>query len=102
MRRALRTMWRFAEAAAVGDGGGGACFEINKAASPMSRTEGEEASGREPRATGMWHPLHDPCSVSVTYPVTVSCSLILARVCGTHLEESVGDVSFFLGWKARV
>ena len=37
MRRALRTMWRFAEAAAVGDGCGGACFEIDKAASPMSR-----------------------------------------------------------------
>ena len=30
-------MWRFAEAAAVGDGCGGACFEIDKAASPLSR-----------------------------------------------------------------
>ena len=37
MRRVPRTMRRFAEAVAVGDGGGGACFGIDKDATPMSR-----------------------------------------------------------------
>ena len=41
---AARAAHNVAIAAAVGDGGGGACFEIDKAASPMSRVRQKQLS----------------------------------------------------------
>ena len=83
---AARAAHNVAIAAAVGHGGGGACFEIDKAASPMSRVRQKQLST-------------EYCG----YVECVSVRVPFERdIQFTHRVSRRKRVRRFLGWKARV